>query len=415
MAVKQPIGQKRLTNIAVVKYKKHGLKFEVACYKNKVISWRNRIEKDIDEVLQTHTIFSNVGKGTLAKAKDLKQVFGTDDEEVICREVCVATQILDKGDFQVSDKERESEVSSKFRDITSIVMEKTINPKTSRPYTMGMVERFIREAHFSIDPHKSSKQQALELIRDLQSRFPIARARMELRLSVPKGEKAYVVGQLSTWNAFVQAEEEADTIYSVVCQVDPGKFRACDALVQECRGRLEVVSTAVQQEGDSSFDEQDDLTSHEPHLPQHPLSVNQSVSGASAAGSASARAGELGGQLSQGLRFDDEEGSSSQIVSRLGSDIRDLDAAGAAAPSGKASAAAAAKAAAAPPTKMQKCNTCGAEFGDPKEYREHFKSDWHKHNLKRKMKDLPPLGHAEYAADSEIEESMGNDDEYLKR
>ena len=28
-------------------------------------------EKDIDEVLQAHTIFSNVGKGTLAKAADL--------------------------------------------------------------------------------------------------------------------------------------------------------------------------------------------------------------------------------------------------------------------------------------------------------------------------------------------------------
>ena len=34
-------GQKRLTNIAVVKYKKHGKRFEIACYKNKVVNWRN--------------------------------------------------------------------------------------------------------------------------------------------------------------------------------------------------------------------------------------------------------------------------------------------------------------------------------------------------------------------------------------
>ena len=44
-------------------------------------------EKDIDEVLQSLTIFSNVGKGTLAKSADLIAVFGTDDEEVVCREV----------------------------------------------------------------------------------------------------------------------------------------------------------------------------------------------------------------------------------------------------------------------------------------------------------------------------------------
>ena len=35
-AVKQPVGQKRLTNVAVVRYKTHGKRFEIACYKNKV-------------------------------------------------------------------------------------------------------------------------------------------------------------------------------------------------------------------------------------------------------------------------------------------------------------------------------------------------------------------------------------------
>lgn len=44
-------------------------------------------EKDIDEVLQTHTVFTNVSKGVLAKSKDLIQVFGTDDEDKVCLEV----------------------------------------------------------------------------------------------------------------------------------------------------------------------------------------------------------------------------------------------------------------------------------------------------------------------------------------
>lgn len=44
-------------------------------------------EKDIDEVLQTHTVFTNVSKGVLAKSKDLIQVFGTDDEDRVCLEV----------------------------------------------------------------------------------------------------------------------------------------------------------------------------------------------------------------------------------------------------------------------------------------------------------------------------------------
>jgi len=35
-----PTNQIRLTNIAVVRQKKHGKRFEIACYKNKVMSWR---------------------------------------------------------------------------------------------------------------------------------------------------------------------------------------------------------------------------------------------------------------------------------------------------------------------------------------------------------------------------------------
>ena len=38
-----PAGQKRLTNIAVVRVKKHGKRFEIACYKNKVVNWRNGV------------------------------------------------------------------------------------------------------------------------------------------------------------------------------------------------------------------------------------------------------------------------------------------------------------------------------------------------------------------------------------
>ena len=44
-------------------------------------------EKDIDEVLQTHTVYENVSKGVLAKSKDMKQVFGTDDHDVVSLEV----------------------------------------------------------------------------------------------------------------------------------------------------------------------------------------------------------------------------------------------------------------------------------------------------------------------------------------
>lgn len=47
-------------------------------------------EKDIDEVLQTHVVFTNVSKGQVAKKEDLIKCFGKDNQTEICEEVkCV--------------------------------------------------------------------------------------------------------------------------------------------------------------------------------------------------------------------------------------------------------------------------------------------------------------------------------------
>ena len=38
-----------------------------------------------------------------------------------------------------------------------------VNPETSRPYTLTMLERALKDIHFNPDPKKSAKQQALEV------------------------------------------------------------------------------------------------------------------------------------------------------------------------------------------------------------------------------------------------------------
>ena len=44
-------------------------------------------EKDIDEVLQTHSVFVNVSKGQVAKKEDLMKAFETDNQTEICKTV----------------------------------------------------------------------------------------------------------------------------------------------------------------------------------------------------------------------------------------------------------------------------------------------------------------------------------------
>uniref|UniRef100_A0A1J3ISK9 Ribosome maturation protein SBDS n=1 Tax=Noccaea caerulescens TaxID=107243 RepID=A0A1J3ISK9_NOCCA len=358
----QPVGQKRLTNVAVVRLKKQGNRFEIACYKNKVLSWRSGVEKDIDEVLQSHTVYSNVSKGVLAKSKDLIKSFGSDDHTKICLE------ILDKGELQVAGKERESQFSSQFRDIATIVMQKTINPETQRPYTISMVERLMHEIHFAVDPHSNSKKQALDVIRELQKHFPIKRSPMRLRLTVPVQNFPSLLEKLIEWDASVVSKDESGTQMSTVCEMEPGLFRECDSLVRKMQGRLEILAVSVHAEGDTSmdhYDEHDDmaLQTNKPLLPVETEKINPVV--------------ELSKQMQK-----QEIGSSNNTKEEGGE------------------------------AKGTKCSTCNTFVGEAKQYREHCKSDWHKHNLKRKTRKLPPISAEECSAEIDMDDSRADLKDY---
>lgn len=59
----------------------------------------------------------------------------------------------------MSDKERQTQLETMFRDIATIVAEKCVNPETKRPYTVSLIERAMKDIHYSVKPNKSTKQQ----------------------------------------------------------------------------------------------------------------------------------------------------------------------------------------------------------------------------------------------------------------
>lgn len=246
--VKQPTGQKRLTNVAIVRLKKGGKRFEIASYPNKVVSWRNKVETDIDEVLQTHTVFTNVSKGEVAKAGDLKKIFGTDNQSEIC------LQILAKGELQVSEKERHAQLESMFRDIATIVADKCVNPDTNRPYTVTMIEKAMKDLHFSVKPTRNTKQQALDVIKQFTEKetIKIQRAYMRLKLTIPGKDGRKLQPKIKKIAKKVE-QDDIDEELEMVVLIDPGSFREIEELVREAtkgKAQIEVLSLKDVEEGD---------------------------------------------------------------------------------------------------------------------------------------------------------------------
>ncbi|KAI7348378.1 Shwachman-Bodian-diamond syndrome protein [Hortaea werneckii] len=135
--INQPSNQIRLTNVSLVRLKKGKKKFEIACYKNTVTSFRAGNETDLDNVFQIPNVFLNVNKGQVAPNEELKKAFpGMTRDEVVL-------EILNKGEIQVGEKERGVELERVHREVVEMVAGRLVDPKSKRVYTTGMIEKAL--------------------------------------------------------------------------------------------------------------------------------------------------------------------------------------------------------------------------------------------------------------------------------
>jgi len=241
--IQQPSNQIKLTNISVVRLKKGGKRFEIACYKNKVQEWRTGVETSLDDVMQISNVFMNVSKGEVAKSGDLQKAFGKTDVAEIVKE------ILKKGEVQVGEKERDHDLTSLRKEIATLVAEKCVDPSTQRPYPVGMIEKAMAEAGFSVKQNKNAKSQVSECIKQLQtdSKLPIQRARMRIKVSLPVADAKLLREKVLEGAEKVEHDETMQEEWEATLLIDPAQFRVINELFQkECkgRGRLETLTVA---------------------------------------------------------------------------------------------------------------------------------------------------------------------------
>ncbi|KHN95152.1 UPF0023 family protein [Metarhizium album ARSEF 1941] len=305
--INQPSNQIKLTNVSLVRLKRGKRRFEIACYKNKVMEWRSGIETDLDNVLQIPSVFLNVSKGQTAPKEDLEKAFGkgksTDD---------IVLEILKKGELQVGEKERAAQLERVHNEVVSIVASKLVDPRTKRVYTSGMIDKALdmlssqahntdkdrsasasgaatpaadddggakpmtREHNWTgVVTTKSAKNQALEAMKALISYqpIPVARARMRLRISCPTSVLKQAVRPAKGAAAkeedgeqkapgtvkdkilgYVEQVENQDVVgseWEVVGFVEPGAFKALSDFIgneTKGQGRVEVLDMAVTHE-----------------------------------------------------------------------------------------------------------------------------------------------------------------------
>jgi len=421
--INQPINQVRLTNVAVVRMNRGGKRFEIACYRNKVVDYRQGLETDLSEVLQTERIFVNVSKGEFAKAKDLKKVFGIDDEEEIAR------MILSKGQVQVSDKERNQQLEKTVAQIADWISKNCVQPNTDRPYTISQIRHAMQQANFSVHPTKPLKRQYLDCVKMIQTVIPIQRAKMELLLLMPDDVESTSLVEKTMQDNDIEWTMETGKTRNYKMTVDPSLYRILNEVVQEISGaHIEIVHQVVTAHGDVQLET--DLT-WQPTLDEGPLSGV--VTNATIGGSRDpVQGGGGGGQLNSfpASSDDDDSAASSaepsegmQMKSRKQEsksqkkknrrmqrrektdrntpfDTSELQEALICTEAPKANQdttpMTSTSASGSKSDSRKSCNTCGGSFDAVAAYRAHFRSDWHRFNQKLTLNGAAPISEEEF-------------------
>jgi len=211
---------------------------------------KKKIETNLDDVLQSPIIFTNVSKGVAAKKQDLKRSFKTTNEDEIRK------TILNEGQVQVTGIERKQEYETLLKDIATIVAEKCVNPETNRALTVGLVEKAMRDIHYSVNPSQSAKKQALIVIKRLKDEkpdFPIARANMRLKFCFEEGVDLEAIKEkLKEYIVVVEEESKLGDKVEIVGQINPSNYRLIDKIIRESaagKGTIEVVSLSCHVQG----------------------------------------------------------------------------------------------------------------------------------------------------------------------
>jgi len=409
--INTPINHVQLTNVAVVRINKGGKRFEIACYRNKVVDYRQGLEQDLSEVLQTDRIFANVSKGEFAKAKDMQKVFGTKDEDEISK------LILSKGQLQVSDKERSQQLEKTSAQIAEWISKNCVQPTTDRPYTISQIRHAMQQANVSIHPTKPLKRQYLDSVKLLQKVVPIQRAKMELLLLVPPEYKDSMEKAFKDNN--VKFSESEDTLQVLKYQilVDPSLYRILNDAMQKMSGaRIEIVNQVVTKQGDVDLEvevghknnmivaaKNEDVDSHNAHLiskvnifshDEENSDVGKLEDSSLSRREAQKKNKKKNRKMKRRATDSDANETSSGVLSTelesLGQSVLSSQI-----PHDKNNTVSADNNC-SDLSSRKACNTCGGLFDTPSEFRAHFKSDWHRFNQKLKMKGCTPVSEKEF-------------------
>ena len=135
-------------------------------------------EVDILSSLAIDTVFKDSKKGTHAPQESLQKHFGTDDVEMIAKEIIL------RGEIQLTTEQRHEMQEQKRKRVIDVIVKNAMDPKTKAPHPRQRIELAMDEAGVHIDPFKPVDQQVKIAVDALRPIVPISMEQVRISVKI---------------------------------------------------------------------------------------------------------------------------------------------------------------------------------------------------------------------------------------
>lgn len=224
-----------LDEAVVARLDSHGERFEILIDPNVAQAHKEGKEINVIEGLAAEEIFKNSSRGDRASEENLTKVFGTTDIRQI------AELILNKGDIQLTQAERDKMKEKKRGKIVDIIVRNAINPQTNTPHPRQRIELAMKEAKINVDPFRSVDKQVREVLDALRPLLPIKFDTLILAVKLGPEDYGRCFSHVKDTGELTREEWQKDGSWIGIIEIPAGlKMELFDKLNSMTHGRVEI-------------------------------------------------------------------------------------------------------------------------------------------------------------------------------
>ncbi|MBI2657029.1 ribosome assembly factor SBDS, partial [Candidatus Woesearchaeota archaeon] len=200
----------------IARLRTQGHTFEILVDCGNALALKEGKSVDMHDVLAAMKIFSDARKGLDASGNAMKQIFGTNEVNDI------ASQIIHKGEIQLTQEYREGLREGKRKQIIAIIHRNGVDPKTHLPHPPQRIENAFVEAKFHIDEFQPVQEQVQEALKKLRPILPIKFEVKEIAIKIGPDYAPKCYSTVKSFGTILREEWQTNGYWVAVVEIPGG-------------------------------------------------------------------------------------------------------------------------------------------------------------------------------------------------